>query len=187
MPEFTRAWRDLGLTHEDLSTLESQILDAPESGRLLSDLGGVRALTFKCPKSSRKQARVYYGLLALTHAVFVTAVNRKEVPKLSAADRVRVRRQFLGLQAAFAPLTEKGDLDVLAPRDYDAAAIRSLRSELAVSQAVFAELLGVSKILLQSWEQGVRTASPLARRLLDVINEDPSGFIGKCTKPSEGS
>jgi len=41
-----------------------------------------------------------------------------------------------------------------------------------MSQAVFAEFLGVSAIPVQGWERGVRTPSPLACRLLDIISKD---------------
>jgi DNA-binding transcriptional regulator YiaG len=34
-------------------------------------------------------------------------------------------------------------------------------------------MLGVSKVLVQSWEQGARRPSRLARRLLDEINARP--------------
>ena len=42
------------------------------------------------------------------------------------------------------------------------------------SQAVFAQLVGVSKIHAQSCEHGVRKPSKLACRLPDEINRDPS-------------
>jgi DNA-binding transcriptional regulator YiaG len=48
-----------------------------------------------------------------------------------------------------------------------------------MSQAVFAGLLGVSRILVQSWERGVRDPSPLACRLLDTINRDPEGWLAE--------
>jgi DNA-binding transcriptional regulator YiaG len=46
-----------------------------------------------------------------------------------------------------------------------------------MSQAGFAQLMGVSRILVQGWERGVRTPSPLASRLLDTINRDPAGWL----------
>jgi DNA-binding transcriptional regulator YiaG len=61
---------------------------------------------------------------------------------------------------------------VLGGTPYDAAAVRRTRERLGASQAVFAKLVGVSKVLGQSWEQGARKPSKLARRLLDEINRD---------------
>ena len=52
-----------------------------------------------------------------------------------------------------------------------------LRKRLEMSQAAFADLLGVSRILVQSWERGVRKPSPLAARLLDTISHDPAGWL----------
>ena len=59
------------------------------------------------------------------------------------------------------------------PKAYDAAAVAKLRARLNVSQAVFARLLGVSDVLVRSWEYGFRTPSPLACRLLEQIDREP--------------
>src|ERR1700730_13527637 len=53
------------------------------------------------------------------------------------------------------------------PTRLDAASVLALRQRLGTSQVVFAKLVGVSTILVQSWEQGKRKPSPLACRLLD--------------------
>lgn len=59
----------------------------------------------------------------------------------------------------------------LEPRQYDALAVKETREELDVSQAVFAEILAVSPECIEKWEQGLGEPSPIARRLLDLINE----------------
>jgi putative transcriptional regulator len=63
------------------------------------------------------------------------------------------------------------------PTAYSARRIKSLRNQLGTSQAVFADLLGVSKSLVEHWEAGVRTPSMLARRLMDSISADPATFL----------
>jgi DNA-binding transcriptional regulator YiaG len=63
------------------------------------------------------------------------------------------------------------------PSTYSPAAVRKLRAELGMSQAVFAELLGVSRVWVQGWERGVRRPSLLARRLLDTIRADPAAWL----------
>jgi putative transcriptional regulator len=74
------------------------------------------------------------------------------------------------------------------PGEYSRAAVKTLREKLGMSQAAFAALVGVSTILVQSWEQGVRTPAPLARRLLDVISDDPAAFVARLSgKPSAAS
>lgn len=66
---------------------------------------------------------------------------------------------------------------ITKPSTYSAKRIKALRAKLATSQAVFADLLGVSKSLVEHWEAGVRTPSTLACRLLDSISADPSAFL----------
>jgi DNA-binding transcriptional regulator YiaG len=63
------------------------------------------------------------------------------------------------------------------PGEYSPRKIRKLREKLNITQGDFAELLGISRILVQSWEQGVREPSALARRMLDTISSDPSGWL----------
>jgi DNA-binding transcriptional regulator YiaG len=67
-------------------------------------------------------------------------------------------------------------LQVTQPSVYNAKSVRRTRQTLQVSQAVFAELLGVSTALVRAWELGNRTPSSLARRLLDQIHANPSIF-----------
>lgn len=68
-------------------------------------------------------------------------------------------------------------VEIPDPNVYSAKRVRALRESLAVSQTIFAHLLGVSVILVKSWERGVREPSPLARRLLDTINADPGRWL----------
>jgi len=68
-------------------------------------------------------------------------------------------------------------VEIPDPGLYRAAQVRRLRESLGVSQAVFAHLLGISVVLVKSWERGVREPSPLARRLLDTIKADPSRWL----------
>ena len=59
------------------------------------------------------------------------------------------------------------------PGMYPPDRVRRLRAAMGMSQATFAQVIGVSRILVQSWERGVRIPSPLAARLLDTISADP--------------
>ncbi|HUB24105.1 MAG TPA: helix-turn-helix domain-containing protein [Tepidisphaeraceae bacterium] len=63
------------------------------------------------------------------------------------------------------------------PGKYSPAAVKRLRHDLGMSQAVFAELLGVSRIWVQGWERGVRRPSLLACRLLDTIRANPASWL----------
>ncbi len=68
-------------------------------------------------------------------------------------------------------------IEVPGPSAYRARQVRALRDSLGVSQAVFASLLGVSLVLVKSWERGVREPSLLARRLMDTIRMDPAKWL----------
>jgi putative transcriptional regulator len=67
-------------------------------------------------------------------------------------------------------------VEVADPSRYDAAAVKATRLRIGASQSVFARLLGVSTVLVQSWEQGKRKPSRIARRLLDAIRANPQGW-----------
>ena len=64
------------------------------------------------------------------------------------------------------------------PGVYDPAGVRRTRAKVGVSQALFAAMLGVSAVLVRSWEHGDRTPAPWARRLLDEVNRDPAHWAG---------
>lgn len=54
--------------------------------------------------------------------------------------------------------------------------IREIRHKLSVSQAIFAEMLGVSASSVRAWEQGKREPDGPARRLLQIAEEHPEMF-----------
>jgi DNA-binding transcriptional regulator YiaG len=70
------------------------------------------------------------------------------------------------------------------PSAYDAEHVKATREKIAVSQAVFAQLLGVSVMLVRAWEQGQRGPALWARRLLDEVNRDPRHWRGMLRKAS---
>jgi putative transcriptional regulator len=67
-------------------------------------------------------------------------------------------------------------IEVTEPSRYDARKVKKVRAALNVSQAVFARLVGVSGVLVRSWESGVRQPAPIACRLLDQIQAYPGQF-----------
>jgi len=68
-------------------------------------------------------------------------------------------------------------IEVAEPSTYDAHKIKKVRAALNVSQGVFARLVGVSAVLVRSWERGARQPAPIARRLLDQIRAYPAQFV----------
>jgi putative transcriptional regulator len=63
------------------------------------------------------------------------------------------------------------------PGRYDAREVKLLRASLAMSQAVFAQIMGVSVDLVQSWEHGTRKPAPIARRLLDEVGRNRTYWL----------
>lgn len=65
------------------------------------------------------------------------------------------------------------------PPRYDAARIRALRRQLALSQQLFADALNVSLATVRAWEQGQRVPEGATRRLLEIAEEHPEYFASK--------
>lgn len=55
--------------------------------------------------------------------------------------------------------------------------VASVREKVGLSQARFAELLGISVRTLQDWEQGRRSPSGAARTLLAIVDKDPTVLL----------
>jgi putative transcriptional regulator len=55
--------------------------------------------------------------------------------------------------------------------------VASIRERTGLSQARFAELLGVSVRTLQEWEQGRRAPSGAARTLLLIAQKNPKALV----------
>jgi putative transcriptional regulator len=81
-----------------------------------------------------------------------------------------------GIHGHSGKLTMK-TVEIPEPPHFDAEAIHHLRDRLGLSQGLFAKLLGVSRKLIEAWEAGTRTPSPMACRLLDAIARKPSRYI----------
>ena len=59
------------------------------------------------------------------------------------------------------------------PKELSAQEIAKVRSELNVSQAVFARYLNISPKTVQSWEQGHGKPSGASLKLLSIVRRDP--------------
>src|SRR5258706_11487733 len=67
----------------------------------------------------------------------------------------------------------------LEPRLYPPAEIKWTRERLRVSQAVFAQLMGVSPKTVEAWESGKNPPPGPVCRLLEEINLNPKGFLNR--------
>jgi DNA-binding transcriptional regulator YiaG len=108
------------------------------------------------------------------------AKNPKKNGRGAADDLMHSLRELAAAIADGAPLEERFTVRTVTipePGNYSPAAVKKLRGRLGMSQAVFAELLGVSRVWVQGWERGVRHPSPLARRLMDTIRANPASWL----------
>ncbi len=61
-----------------------------------------------------------------------------------------------------------------APPHLSKSQIKEIREEtLHVSQPIFASFLGVTPAAVKAWEQGLKKPSGAARRLMQIIAQDP--------------
>ncbi len=62
------------------------------------------------------------------------------------------------------------------PKEYTADEIKDIRSNLNMSQGFFAEVIGVSKKTVESWEYGRGKPSGAAARVLTIAERDPDAL-----------
>jgi len=74
------------------------------------------------------------------------------------------------------------EVEIPDPQPYNARTIKALRRRMAVSQKIFADLVGVSPELVEHWEQGRREPARVARRLLDQITANPQAFLSSLVR-----
>ena len=106
--------------------------------------------------------------------------NDKKNRRRAADDIMHGLRELAKAIEDGVPLDERFTVRTVSipePAKYSPSAVKKLRAELGMSQAVFAELLGVSRVWVQAWERGVRRPSPLARRLMDTIRANPASWL----------
>lgn len=71
-------------------------------------------------------------------------------------------------------------MTVLPLAEYTAAEIKQIRNEAKMTQILFANVLGVSKKTVEAWEAGRNKPDGPARRLLWMMQKDPSIFEQYC-------
>ena len=57
--------------------------------------------------------------------------------------------------------------------DFEAKEIKSIRTELGMTQVLFAGLMGVSPKTVEAWEAGRNMPDGPARRILSMLKKDP--------------
>lgn len=67
-------------------------------------------------------------------------------------------------------------VSAMPPKEFTADEIRGIRDSLNMSQGFFAEVIGVSKKTVESWEYGRGRPSGTASRLLTIAAKDPDAL-----------
>lgn len=70
----------------------------------------------------------------------------------------------------------------LQPEPYDPELVKETRKSLNLSQALFAQLLGVKTRTVQSWEQGENTPADIACRFMDEFRRNPDHWKARVTE-----
>ena len=76
---------------------------------------------------------------------------------------------------------------VVPPPELRPEDVSKTREALGVSQPIFADFLGTSTSTVRSWEQGQKVPSPMARRLLGLIESDPAYWRSRFAEMVEGN
>jgi putative transcriptional regulator len=72
------------------------------------------------------------------------------------------------------------DLNEYTPDD-----VKRARAIMRMSQALFAQFLGVNANTVRSWEQGLRPPSLIARRFMTEIESDPEYWLERVALPAQ--
>ena len=67
-------------------------------------------------------------------------------------------------------------ISAIPPKVYTADEIRAIRGRMNMSQGFFAEVIGVSKKTVESWEYGRGKPSGAAARILSIADKDPEAL-----------
>lgn len=82
------------------------------------------------------------------------------------------RGDLTGLRVTEVPVTARRATATPAPT-FDAAHVKQVRANLHLSQPVFARALNVNPGTVRAWEQGTKTPSGPALRLLEIAEREP--------------
>ena len=78
VPSFTEKWQSLGLTDEDLRTLENILLKNPKLGDTISGTGGIRKIRIPIDKiGKRSGCRVIYIDIEVKECIYLLNVYAK--------------------------------------------------------------------------------------------------------------
>jgi hypothetical protein len=89
VPLFTRRWKEIGLTDEELQNLQIMLLKNPETGSVMEGTGGIRKVRFPLKNRGKSGGvRVCYTDFAEYEIIYlITAFEKSEQENLTKEER----------------------------------------------------------------------------------------------------
>lgn len=94
MPVFDKAWREMGLTDDDLQVLQEQLLENPQLGDVIQGTGGLRKVRFAFPnRGKRGSSRIIYIDFCVAETIYlIFAYPKNEKDNLSAEEKNNMKK-----------------------------------------------------------------------------------------------
>ncbi len=98
--EFSRRWKDLGFTDDDLRMLELMLMENPQAGPIMQGTGGLRKMRFAFHGRGKSgSARVCYVDYVVYKTVYlITAFSKEEKANLSKAERNNIKKAIQAIE-----------------------------------------------------------------------------------------
>lgn len=89
VPLFTKRWKEIGLSDDELLALQIMLLKDPESGPVMEGIGGIRKVRFPIANRGKSHSiRVCYTDFAEYEVTYlITAFEKKEQENLTDAEK----------------------------------------------------------------------------------------------------
>lgn len=102
VPLFTKRWREIGLTDDDLLQLQIMLLKDPESGPVIEGTGGIRKVRFPLENRGKSGSfRVCYTDFAEYEVTYlITAFTKKDQENLTDEEKSVLRKLVKSLRDA---------------------------------------------------------------------------------------
>ena len=102
VPLFTKRWREIGLTDDDLLQLQIMLLKDPESGPVIEGTGGIRKVRFPLENRGKSgSVRVCYTDFAEYEVSYlITAFTKKDQENLTDEEKSVLRKLVKSLRDA---------------------------------------------------------------------------------------
>ena len=102
VPLFTKRWREIGLSDDDLVQLQIMLLKDPESGPVIEGTGGIRKVRFPLENRGKSgSVRVCYTDFAEYEVTYlITAFTKKDQENLTDEEKSVLRKLVKSLRDA---------------------------------------------------------------------------------------